>query len=70
MLSSQNTGENQESKIPYRQFFISLDVDLTKVKTQSKILQSVFSVINFIKIPAPAIEFRSKKGIKFHYLYF
>ena len=70
MLSSQNTRENEESEIPYRQFFISLDIDLTKVKTQSKILQSVFSVINFIKIPAPTIEFRSKKGIKFHYLYF
>ena len=70
MLSSQNTRENEESEIPYRQFFISLDVDLTKVKTQSKILKSVFSVINFIKIPAPTIEFRSKKGIKFHYLYF
>ena len=27
MLSSQNTRENEESEIPYRQFFISLDVD-------------------------------------------
>ena len=30
----------------------------------------VLSVINFIKIPAPTIEFRSKGGLKFHYLYF
>jgi len=70
MLYGKDLPTNQFVQNPYRQFYLSLDVDLTKIKTKSKFLQSVFSVINFIKIPAPTLEFRSKGGIKFHYLYF
>ncbi|MFY0629322.1 MAG: DUF2279 domain-containing protein [Flavobacteriaceae bacterium] len=70
MLYGENLPSNTFSQNPYRQFYLSLDVDLTKIKTKSKFLQSVFSVVNFIKIPAPTLEFRSKGGIKFHYLYF
>ena len=55
---------------PYRQFYLSLDVDLTKIKTNSEFLKSVFSVINFIKIPAPTIEIDTKGKVRFHYLYF
>jgi hypothetical protein len=32
----------------YRQYYISLDLDLTKIKTRSKFLKTVFSTINFI----------------------
>lgn len=55
---------------PYRQFYLSLDVDLTKIKTNSEFLKSVFSVVNFIKIPAPTIEINTKGKVRFHYLYF
>ena len=54
----------------FRQFYISLDVDLTKIKTRSKLLKTVFSTINFIKIPAPTFEINSKGQSKFHFLYF
>lgn len=54
----------------YRQYYISLDLDLTKIKTRSKFLKTVFSTINFIKIPAPTIEFSSKNNPKFHLFYF
>ena len=70
MLYGENLPTNMFQQDPYRQFYLSLDVDLTKIKTKSKFLKSVFSVINFIKIPAPTLEFRTKGGIKFHYLYF
>jgi len=70
MLYGENLPTNMLQQNPYRQFYLSLDVDLTKIKTKSKFLKSVFSVVNFIKIPAPTLEFRSKGGIKFHYLYF
>lgn len=53
-----------------RQFYLSFDVDLSKIKTQSKFLKTVFSTINFIKIPAPTIEFNSKNQPKFYLLYF
>ena len=54
----------------FRQFYISLDVDLTKIKTKSKLLKTVFSTINFIKIPAPTFEINAKGQSKFHFLYF
>ena len=54
----------------FRQFYLSLDVDLTKIKTRSKLLKTVFSTINFIKIPAPTFEINSKGQSKFHFLYF
>ncbi len=54
----------------YRQYYLSLDIDLTRIKTNSKILKALLLSVGFIKIPAPAIEYNTKNGIKFHYLYF
>lgn len=53
----------------YRQFYFSLDADLTRIKTNSKFLKAFFGIFGFIKIPAPALEF-SKKGMKPHALFF
>ena len=54
----------------YRQFFASVDVDLTKIRTNSDFLKTVFNIFNFVKIPAPSIEYRSNGDFKFHFLYF
>jgi hypothetical protein len=54
----------------YRQYYLSLDIDLTRIKTNSKILKALLLSVGFIKIPAPAIEYNTKNGIKFHCLYF
>lgn len=70
MLYGENSPLNQLNQNPYRQFYLSFDIDLVKIPTKSTFLRSVFSVINFIKIPAPTLEFRRNTGIKFHYLYF
>lgn len=40
----------------YRQFYLSLDADLTRIPVKSKLLKSVFLWINMIKIPFPNIE--------------
>jgi hypothetical protein len=53
-----------------RQFYLSLDVDLTKIPTKSPILKTVFSIFNTIKIPAPTFEVSGSQGVKFKYLYF
>ena len=70
MLYGETKSTNEFSQEPYRQFYLSLDVDLTKISTKSKLLKTVFSVVNFIKIPSPTLEFNGKGHIKFHYLYF
>ena len=54
----------------YRQFYVSLDIDLSKIKTKSKFLNTIFRTINFIKIPAPALEFNTLGQVKFHPLFF
>ena len=39
-----------------RQFFLSADIDLTKIETKSPALRTLFGTLNMIKIPAPALE--------------
>jgi hypothetical protein len=51
-----------------RRYYVSLDIDLTRIKTKSKFLKAVFSAFSMIKIPAPALQF-SKKGVKGYGIY-
>ncbi|MFM2264817.1 MAG: hypothetical protein RLZ77_233 [Bacteroidota bacterium] len=53
-----------------RQIYLSLDVDLTRIKTKSHFLKTVCSVFNTIKIPAPTIEFKGSTKAIFHPIYF
>jgi len=54
-----------------RQFYVSADIDLSKIKTKSAFLKTVLNVLGFIKIPMPTIEYNaSSKKIKGYYLYF
>ena len=70
------TGENEPLNIRYpnqsriRQFYLSFDVDLTKIRTNSHFLKTIFSVFNAIKVPFPALEFTDKNGIKLHAITF
>jgi len=52
--------------IRYRKFFLSLDVDFSKIKTRSRTLKAFLGVLNIIKFPAPAIEFNTKGEVVFH----
>lgn len=52
------------------QYYLSFDVDLTRIKTRSKALKGIFTILGFIKIPFPTIEFNSEDKCKFHILYF
>jgi uncharacterized protein YfiM (DUF2279 family) len=66
----ENGGTIDRTDIPrFRRFFISADVDLTRIKTKSKFLKTVFSLVNVMKIPAPAIEFSQGK-VKGHWMYY
>ncbi|WP_231850223.1 DUF2279 domain-containing protein [Winogradskyella sp. PG-2] len=58
---------NQDRK---RQYYLSLDLDLSRIKTNSRFLKTVFSVFNVIKVPFPALELNSKGRVNLHYLYF
>ncbi len=68
------TGEPEdplfENQKRIRQFYLSLDIDLTRIRTNSRFLKTVFDVFNVIKLPFPTIEVNSKGIAKFHYFYF
>lgn len=70
------TGRNEivdnfmTSQSRQRQFYFSLDVDFTRIQTDSRFLRTLFDVLNVIKVPFPALEFNSKNGLKLHYIYF
>lgn len=53
-----------------RQWYLSLDIDLTKIQTNSHILRTLFDIFNTIKVPFPTVEFNEKNGIKLHAIYF
>lgn len=54
----------------FRQLYLSFDVDLTKIETQSHFLKTVFTVFNTLKIPAPTIEFQQFNRIKARFIYY
>ncbi|MNE10176.1 hypothetical protein D3C80_1028770 [compost metagenome] len=73
-MISGNSENNTQFPTPIteisRQFYVSLDVDLTKIETKSHFLKTIFSVLNTIKVPAPTIEIRQFNDIKLHFIYF
>jgi len=53
-----------------RQFYLAPDIDLTRIKTDSKFLRTILSGLNSFKFPAPAISLDSRGKLKAHVLYF
>lgn len=45
----------------YRQWYLAPDIDLTKIKTNRKGLKLVFTLLNIIKFPMPALEYSNGK---------
>lgn len=45
----------------YRQWYLAPDIDLTKIKTNSRVLRTAFFVLNSFKFPAPALEFSNNR---------
>jgi uncharacterized protein YfiM (DUF2279 family) len=54
----------------YRQYYLSFDVNFTRIPTRSRLLRSLFFVLNTIHVPTPALEFNRERGLVFHPLYF
>jgi len=63
-------GNELPKFIRHRQFYLSLDVDLTKIRTNKKWLRTIFKAVNLIKLPFPTIEFNSIQKVKVHPVYF
>lgn len=53
-----------------RQFFLSLDIDATRLGIRNRFLRAVLGAVNIFKFPAPALEITSRGRLRFHPLYF
>jgi len=54
----------------YRQFYLALDFDLSHIKSRHSFINTLLYLVDLIHIPAPALEYNRKQGIKFHALQF
>ncbi len=63
--------DNQHTDLPqpYRQYYFSIDFDLTGIPTRSRALKTVFFLVSMVKLPAPTLEW-SQGTTKFHAFYF
>lgn len=55
---------------PYRRFYLSPDLNLSNFSTRSGLLRKVLYVLNIVRIPAPALEYNSRRGFVFRPLYY
>jgi len=66
---TENIGKDENGNIifnrsdikRYRQWYLSPDIDFTKIKTNKKGLRFLFTVLSAFKFPAPSLEFSNGK---------
>lgn len=54
----------------YRQYFLSLDIDWTKIPVRSPFLKALFHALQFVKLPFPSLEWTSQGRFRGHLLFF
>ncbi|TVR77616.1 MAG: DUF2279 domain-containing protein [Chitinophagaceae bacterium] len=59
------------SHIPrVRKYYLSPDIDFSRIETNSKVLDVLLEVLNIVKLPAPALEYNSQDKLRWHWLFF
>jgi hypothetical protein len=53
----------------HRQYYLSLDIDWTKLPTKRPWVRVLLRGLNFLKMPAPAFELNSLGKVRLHYLH-
>ncbi|MBX2971723.1 MAG: DUF2279 domain-containing protein [Flavobacteriales bacterium] len=65
-------GDNMLTAFPvagdgrFRQFYLAPDIDLTRIKSGSKVVRTILFVLNGVKVPLPGMEVRSTGRVLFH----
>lgn len=72
-----NTWEDNDGNLvnrndveQYRRFFLSMDVDFERIQTNKHGLKTLFTVLNIVKVPFPAMEFNTRSGVIFHPMFY
>ena len=53
----------------HSQYFLSPDIDLTRIKVKKPFWKTVLSVLNILKIPMPTLEYNSTGQFVWHWLF-
>lgn len=53
-----------------RQYYMSFDIDWTKINTNSSFLRFILKGFSFVKAPMPTLEYNNENKLVFHWLYF
>jgi len=70
MVGAEITKSQSLGYDPYRQYYLSLDVDFKRIRTNKKWLKTLFFMLNTLKVPAPTLEWNRRQGVVFHAVYF
>ena len=54
----------------YRQYYLAIDIELSKIDTKSKFVNGLFKLVNIIHLPTPALEFSHGRRMIGRMLYF
>ncbi len=54
----------------YRQLYLAPDVAFSRIPVRSKALRTLLFLLDALKMPAPAVEFRSNGSVQGHWLFF
>ncbi|MGC8865597.1 MAG: DUF2279 domain-containing protein [Bacteroidales bacterium] len=63
---NQGIRHDRSDIIRYRRFFISPDIDFSRIKTRSPYIKILLEALNILKVPLPALEYNTRKEFKFH----
>ncbi|HEY0741997.1 MAG TPA: DUF2279 domain-containing protein [Chryseosolibacter sp.] len=69
MVYARDDENTSNGYAPYRQFYLSLDFDLTAIRSRSKVVRTALFLANIVKLPAPALIL-SKNRAEFRPFYF
>jgi hypothetical protein len=72
--AASNPAEYNGEPLPdferYSQYFLSLDIDLTKIRTKNETVSMLLNLVGYLKIPFPAVEFNRIDKVKWHWMYY
>jgi len=75
--AEENVGKDKNGNIifnrpdvkRYRQWYLSPDIDLTKIKTRKKGIRIALDLLNIVKFPTPSLEYSNGK-MKWNWIHF
>jgi hypothetical protein len=70
-MSDGNAFQLSDDNYPrHRQWYLSPDIDLSKIKTRSKPLKVLLGMANIFKFPGPALEINGKGSVRWRWMYY